>query len=233
MRFIPSLTTVFLILFFILTLLMNGDIKPFIRRGFFCDDSTINYPYKQETIDLKMLMLISLIMPGLIIKICDILLCRLIADLTYHGELGTNFARKRRKVSDNSENVFDIEAEEEQVMIKHPDNITRRQLVINEVVDDRNIKNTRLAFKQATLLNKAYGEFQFFFFGFSTTMLFTGLGKMTCGRFRPHFIQRCQPDIDCTSSANANKYIEEFSCSNNQLGSRGLSYIMTSWPSGK
>lgn len=200
-----------------------------VQRGFFCDDASINYPYKQETIDLKTLMFIALILPGLIINICDRFLCKLLTNSAYQVS-DAGFTKKRRKASDNSEIVHD--SEEEQVMISRPNLITRRNPVINEDVDERSSNTTRLGFRRINILNRAFGEFQFFFFGFSTTMLFTGIGKITCGRFRPHFMQRCQPDVDCASLVNANKYIEVFTCSNSQLGSRGLSYIMTSWPSG-
>lgn len=45
-----------------------------IRRGFFCDDDTIRYPYKSETIGPLLLFLPSLLLPSLIILMTEILL---------------------------------------------------------------------------------------------------------------------------------------------------------------
>lgn len=242
---------------------MNGDIKPVNKRGFFCDDTSITYPFRKETIDLKTLMLVALIVPGLIVKFCDNWLKKTMSNLNQVGRRQTRKAKKRRK----SDDVIDVEEEE---LIAVPDDMKRRQLVSgeNDSVSDTTNKSkrndddndddeangevnlfTRIPLdsdeesKRTTktepsqdgvdILQRNFGEFQIFFFGLITTMLFTGIGKVTCGRLRPHFMQRCIPDIDCSSKENANKYIENFVCTNSQLRSRDLSYITTSWPSGK
>lgn len=241
---------------------MNGDIKPITKRGFFCDDSSINYPHNKETVGLAMLMFVALVVPGLVIKFCDTSFNRLLKNSPHQHiafELGT--IRKRRKVSDDNQ---ELDAEEEE-LISSPDTIKRRNLdSTNEsdlnISDPDKINGTgseddevnlftrvpldsdseqnsdkarRSSQITAKLFSRSYGEFHLFFFGFSTTMLFTGIGKITCGRLRPHFIQRCQPNVDCSTAANSNKYIEEFACTNDQLRSRDFSYITTSWPSGK
>jgi len=271
MAFIPSIRTLSLVAFFAVGLLMNGDIKPMIRRGFYCDDSSIKYPYKQDTIDIKVLMFVALVVPGLLISICDRVLGRQVRNLMLTDK--TKFSRKRRKVSDDGQlNGIEEAGEEEHELIRDQESVKRRHLQGNGVYsncsdiqdeigdrvalaqDESGEESDLEAFSRVPLDAKGeqqsnrsdrylprvsrlsvahFSEFQLFFFGISVTMLFTGIGKIVCGRFRPHFLQRCQPDVDCTSKANTNRYIEDFACTNNNLRSRDFSYITTSWPSGK
>lgn len=253
---IPSITTIILVIFFIASLLLNGDVKPLTKRGFFCDDSSIKYPYKVDTIGIKTLMFIALIVPGVVIKLCDRALFRLCIDANSNPK--TKKLKKRRKASDDIQDI-----EEEELMSTPTDFVKRRNLIINE--DDSDIEviypqsdsrqnseegditlftrvpldsdddqnKSRKLRPRITRIKRKFGEFQLFFFGFSSTMFITGIGKITLGRLRPHFIQRCLPSVDCSKSENLNKYILEFTCTNDQLAPRGISYITTSWPSGE
>lgn len=261
-HFIPNFTTTFLITFFIVSLLMNGDIKPFTKRGFFCNDSTIKYPFRKETIDLKMLIVLGLVIPGLVIKLCDNILINLLKSSISHKNNSLNFSQRRRKISDD---VVELALEDDdrintsdnkKVSVRRllsrdtdvgslelTDSIKNYSDVEDEIEDEDVTLFTRVPLDsddeqlKSRTINKrptrAFGEFQQFFFGLSTTMLLTGIGKITLGNLRPHFYQRCMPSVDCSISLNANKYIENFTCTNSDLKPRDLSYISTSWPSGK
>lgn len=242
---LPSFTTLCLIAYFIISLLMNGDIRPLVKRGFFCNDSSIKYPFKKDTISVKLLMLIALIIPAVVIKFCDINLQELIKNgpNIYIPKIANH---KRRKVSGDSEELNAEEAEEQELMdLQSP---TRRRLVTNgKDLDNELPASTSDTFTAVPLdrdedadgssrlclmIRRTFGDVQLFLFGFCTTMLFTGIGKITCGRFRPHFLQRCQPNVDCSSYPDDSPYVESFTCTNSELTSRDMSYITTSWPSG-
>lgn len=60
-----------------------------------------------------------------------------------------------------------------------------------------------------------------FGFGAACSQLTTDIAKYTIGRMRPHFIDVCDPDIDCTMPINQHIYHEDFKCRKN-LGSRKL-----------
>lgn len=240
---------------FVASMLMNGDIKPFFRRGFFCDDLSIIYPYKDSTVNMYYLFLMSLIIPSVVIKLCDIILSKSINNKPAHSG-----QRKTRKSSDSEHTQV-----EEEGMIGVPTRIKRR-LVVNDVShyeltaqpgqddsrndthDDTNwfsrvsldsdsdcgSRRSSLPYGSTGVIPRkpTIGHFQLFLFGFIVTLFFTGLGKLICGRFRPHFMTSCEPLTGCTSSTFPNKYIENFECKK-ELTDRGFAYITTSWPSGK
>lgn len=269
--FIPSKTAISLTIMFILCLMLNGDIKPITKRGFFCNDESLNYPYKKDTVDMKSLMFVALILPCILIKVCDILLCPRTISL---GPGGSMFRTgKRRKISDDvhvtsvenekfistpsfsseeDKTVFDESTSDgskdsnlKELNPKRPgdidsDNNSDKNVLIFSSVplesdqeEERSKIGNRSPYKRRNeILGRTFSELQLFLFGFCTTMLFTGIGKITLGRMRPHFMQRCQPNVDCSRVTNENRYIEEYTCTNPQLVPRDLSYITTSWPSG-
>lgn len=249
-HFVTSLP---LLIVFILSLLMNGKFKPLAQRGFFCDDNSIRYPIKSDTIGMKTLFLFALFIPGLLIKFCDRTITRL-AD-SYNS-------RRRRKSSDAARLDF-----EQETLIPHSNGRRRKQVGESssnsrdsdqEAVDSTECKPSTSEsgsdFGEVELFNKASWDrnteplsggqtwskfdsnpfgFRMFFFGLTTTLFFAGLGKLACGRLRPHFMQACNPDIDCSAKENSLKYIESFVCKNIAMDSPSFSYITTSWPSGK
>lgn len=268
---IPSKTTISLIIMFIVCLMLNGDIKPITKRGFFCNDESLNHPYKKDTVDMKSLMFVGLILPCLLIKICDTLLCSRTINLRSGGSMFR--IGKRRKISDD----VHVTSLEDEKFISTPTLSEEDKTIIDESAsdgskdsnlrelnpkrpsdsdsDDNNSDKSVLLFSNVPLesdqeeerskvgsksrylrrngiLGRTFSESQLFLFGFCTTMFFTGIGKITLGRMRPHFMQRCQPNVDCSRVTNENKYIEEYTCTNPKLVPRDLSYITTSWPSG-
>lgn len=249
-----SVSWCILLIYFILGLLMNGSFKPFSQRGFFCRDTSIRYPFKPDTINISTLFLFALILPALLVKLCDRNLTRLIeksrlrrrrksidgSNLMYEQEnlIPTSVGgrkRKRRQVIVSSSRDSDQEAV----------GSSGRQLSSSEAGSDiaeQDVFNKDLSeivesqFKddiQPNILNNRPFGLRLFFFGFCTTIFSTGLGKLTCGRLRPHFMHVCNPDVDCMAEENANRYIESFMCKNIEMSSKSFSYIVTSWPSGE
>lgn len=192
-------------LYLVLSLLMNGSFMPIARRGFFCDDSSINYPVKGDTIDFKKLFMLALIIPFIIILLCD----RLVSKI-----LSMRQKRRERRSSEDDEMLSET---------PNPSNNDSRQQNIN--------RNQNLEYIRRPITKT--GEASLFIFGFSTTMFLTGIGKIAVGRLRPHFMQKCQPNIDCLDPKLAFTYIQEFKCNNPSFSDKDLSYITTSWPSGK
>ncbi|KAE8746661.1 hypothetical protein FOCC_FOCC006649 [Frankliniella occidentalis] len=70
-----------------------------------------------------------------------------------------------------------------------------------------------------------------FGFGAASSQLTTDIAKYTIGRLRPHFIDVCKPNINCSLPENQHKYWEEFECTAN-IGSRKLKEARLSFPSG-
>lgn len=81
-----------------------------------------------------------------------------------------------------------------------------------------------------------YKYFGIFLFGAACSQLTTDIGKYTIGRFRPHFISVCEPIMpdgtNCTDPKNFNRYIEEFTCGNEDSSARRLKEMRLSFPSG-
>jgi phosphatidate phosphatase len=73
-------------------------------------------------------------------------------------------------------------------------------------------------------------------FGAACSQLTTDIAKYTIGRLRPHFISVCQPVFtdgsSCSDSKNFYRYMEEFSCTNDDSSKRKLKEMRLSFPSG-
>ena len=61
-------------------------------------------------------------------------------------------------------------------------------------------------------LIRCYKEIGVFWFGAVCSQLITDIGKYSIGRLRPHFIDVCNPDVDCTEPENKYKYFVQFTC---------------------
>lgn len=226
---------------------MNGGLQPH-KRGFFCNDTTIQYPFVKDTVSFSKLIVIAQIIPWIIIRLLERTLDRLLANAAPRsrsksvqgdrddsprsraekvGLMESNDQVKRRLVINGSEDSSDteIQADEEQAGLKSVQgNGNEKKSDISEV-GFRMLSTKRN-------LGKVMSDVQIFQLGLATCTFLTGVGKMACGRHRPHFMQRCQPDIECSLSTNAHRYIEDFKCTNELLKSRDFAYITTSWPSG-
>lgn len=229
---------VLLILYIILALLLNGGFVPLAKRGFFCGDSTIQYPVKTDTISFGLLLVISLFIPILFIRYCDVTLGKL-----FLGTDDISRIEKRRKISDcqnvspggSSARNGDKEDRVKRRLVVNDDDDAQEEQNLCKVLDESGME-VEYAPKSSTMMglqsSRNFTDTQLYLFGFATTALFTGIGKTTCGRLRPHFMQRCKPDIACGAVDNLHRYIYDFQCKN-ELRSRDITYISTSWPSGK
>lgn len=253
--YIPTIITLVLSLYFIASLLLNGYVAPVIRRGFFCNDASIRYPHKPDTVDFKTLFFISLIIPAIAIKICDTRVRKLFQEYNSYPR-GRDYLTTEKLTLTSEGDVYTNESEE--LLSGHCDNQTEEGLPINEGSSDRidlisetNIDGKSRGEDPETLTDislvshdghqddgdnksksESYSGCQLFIFGYITTMFISGIGKVVVGRLRPHFWARCNPDTDCKLVSNMNTYVENFTCTNSQLRPRDLSYISTSWPSG-
>lgn len=236
---------------------MNSGYFPSARRGFFCSDSSIRYPFKPDTIGIKLLFSISLILPAIAIKFCDTLMKKLCAEYIY------NKSRRRQDVADINAELTDKligDMENEELSSENDNDNKPKQLLVNEEDSDRvalssgtksqsagdqigsesedldRFTNVSLSSENPSdedqTLSRAFGDCSLFLFGYCVTMFMSGIGKMSAGRLRPHFFSRCSPDVDCNSKSNLGTYILDFKCTNSALKPRDYQYITSSWPSG-
>lgn len=70
----------------------------------------------------------------------------------------------------------------------------------------------------------AYCAIGVFGFGGASSQLLTDIGKYTIGRLRPHFIDVCDPNIDCSLIENAHRYITDFTCRKSSIKDTRLSF---------
>lgn len=268
-KLLPSSSSIIIFILLIVSLCMNGGLPPY-KRGFFCNDTSIQYPHKPDTCSFKLLLIIALFIPGVVIKFVEMKLARLINDSSL---------RPRSKSTQYSIESSKESAEEETLM--ETTDTVKRRVVVNDAdsdleacdntpepieecdksqngsgdVDrlnsdnsnsfkakngndngDKSVRQHAIKFRlmmRQSICKKKLSDVHIFTFGFTATAFLTGIGKMACGRLRPHFMQRCMPNIDCTLLHNTNRYIEDFECTNKLLRPRDYSYITSSWPSGK
>lgn len=262
---IPSPTSLFLFLSFIISLLLNGGNFLLNKRGFFCNDTTIRYPVRPDTVSFKALLVVALLIPSIVIKFLEKRLLK----------LNKNCAvRQGMRTRKDSDNLQDEKDEVEELMKTEPDYRITKRMVINDDGDsdleaigqgnidcDNNgnqddvessnassnlrrntttntdpesqVRFTHKHRRQAKSSPRKLSDLQIFLFGFVATAFLTGLCKTASGRLRPHFMARCQPNVDCTLPANTHRYIEDFECTDKTMRPRDYSYITTSWPSGK
>jgi len=75
-----------------------------------------------------------------------------------------------------------------------------------------------------------YKSIGVFLFGVASSQLITDIGKYSIGRLRPHFVDICSPDIDCSNPIYQNAYITDFNCQ--QTDMKLLKESRLSFPSG-
>ena len=226
------ITNISLTFFVIISFFFNGLLAPLTRRGFFCNDATLQYPVKSDTVSFKVLLIFALIIPIFITKFCHSRVGRLLQDLR-------NRKIKHRKtlVSQHQSGPVDLERTQpigkakRRLVVNDDDDAEEEQNLCKTIYDSDDGLKPQASIKRPQRETE-FSDLQLFMFGFATTSLITGIGKTTCGRLRPHFMQRCKPNIDCKLSENSCRYIEDFVCTND-LRSFDVSYISTSWPSGE
>ncbi|XP_008552441.1 putative phosphatidate phosphatase [Microplitis demolitor] len=109
-------------------------------------------------------------------------------------------------------------------------------ITIGEVIYARKIRKSSLELLNSNIpnwLTLIYQKGGYFVIGAITTVLIGDVTKLTIGRLRPHFMDLCKPDIDCSLPINHNKYFnsDEFNCTANITASV-LKEARLSFPSG-
>jgi hypothetical protein len=252
----PSLSSTLLTIFFIISLLMNGGFRPLIKRGFFCNDTTIRYPIKSDTVSFKMLLVVALVIPSIVIFFLERKLNKLTEQRNHkHGlrsrkdsdkicqneqdeveGLMQSIDRRKRRMVINGDIDSDIDEETEPGNVLCDNSDDDRKGVTSNSIPHGGQSDIAFAGTTRCLKRAAMGklsDLQLFLFGFTTTAFLTGVGKTASGRLRPHFMARCKPNVDCAAQDNLYRYIEDFECTDETMRPRDYSYITTSWPSGE
>ncbi|XP_001986345.2 putative phosphatidate phosphatase isoform X2 [Drosophila grimshawi] len=85
-------------------------------------------------------------------------------------------------------------------------------------------------------LLECYRKIGAFVFGLGLQQLTTDIAKYAIGRLRPHFFDLCQPVLpdgtSCSDAINANRYIENFTCTALNMSAKRLKDVQLSFPSG-
>lgn len=223
--FLPSWSNVILTIYFIGSLCINGGISPLAKRGFFCTDLSIYYPDRPDTIGFKTLVFICLFTPMIVIKYCDIFVKRKLLDTETTFKRQRKISVNQRLAEGDEEDSKDVEKSLKRRLLceDNETNMSDQDSLAGEPAIGSKFKHS---------VQQKPGPIRTMIFGACTNMWLTGICKIASGRLRPHFIDRCKPDIDCTARENLMRYIEDFNCTNFSKDSRSYYYITTSWPSG-
>lgn len=221
-------TNLLLAVFFVISLFTNGGFRPLVRRGFFCDDETIKYPMRTSTVGFVPLIAVCLILPLVVINYVDKCLKKRCDRLRESGS-GDLPAID----DDDDDSAAPDSAVSRRLLDSSPDE-SNDDPATDPAMDpsgqpDRN--QEAITSKRPQPITDVSPS-QIYFFGICTCIWLTGVGKMGSGRLRPHFIEKCSPDINCSDPINLYRYIEDFSCTRIPDDSAHYYYITTSWPSG-
>ncbi|XP_074113886.1 putative phosphatidate phosphatase isoform X2 [Cotesia typhae] len=92
-------------------------------------------------------------------------------------------------------------------------------IIIGEIFHARKTRSSQqlLTFKVPNWITLIYHKAGTYLIGGITTVLIGDVIKLTVGRLRPHFLDVCAPNIDCTLATNLNRYVGpgEFVCTSN------------------
>lgn len=67
------------------------------------------------------------------------------------------------------------------------------------------------------LLIASFGTVSLFWLGVGFCQITVHLAKFLCGRLRPHFIEVCQPNVDCSLEINRYAYISNYTCNRTEM----------------
>ncbi|XP_011314470.1 putative phosphatidate phosphatase [Fopius arisanus] len=171
-KIIIDLVCLCLVGFSVLAFYLFG--KPY-HRGFFCDDDSINHPFKPSTVTSPMLYAVGILFP-----ICAML-------------VGEYFYAR------NSNGQSSV-------------------VLFGKVIPP--------------WVSLAYNKIGLFGFGSMASQVMTDIAKYTIGRLRPHFMDVCKPNIDCTLPQYQHMYITDFTCTASNSTARMLKESRLSFPSG-
>ena len=163
-KYISALVNVtFYTILIILIVLLEKNVIPGHRQGFFCNDNSIKFPYeKEETVSVKLFL-------GLNFGISTI--------LYIFGEI----CLSRQSHGDESQN-------------------------------EDGLKENKLKFQWLTRIFKLIFSLSWCM---AATMMITSVIKSTVGSLRPHFMEVCNPDVDCSKYSN-DVYLLNYTCQANK-----------------
>lgn len=223
-----------LFIYFITSLILNGLFSPLSPRGFFCDDDSIRYPVRPDTFTFRALMIYCLIIPLVVIYQCDKLLNK--ANMKNRNQ---DHESKHLGNIELTSGDYHLSNGDEEDLANPESAVKKRLLNIGPPIESNDKINDQFSVRYESKLKfwdihdgDQTNCSQEFVFGACTNFFLTGIGKIAIGRMRPHFMERCKPDIDCSLSKNMARYIEDFKCSEMSRDSTDYNYITTSWPSG-
>lgn len=251
------------LLYFAISVLLIANVVDSPKRGFFCNDISIGYPSKHETIGVKTLFLFALICPYIIIMFFDTILNSLLiktqkklnskpsqTEIDKYDKDVSKSSRRQEKEDEDS-NVFVAKSIKRCELFKSNDTETgsssnsfsrSNSFSSSDSLIKRNENNycsieehsiDIIIRKPIKKSNIDQGEVSIFLFGFSTTMFITGIGKISVTSFRPNFLDYCKPNVNCSNQNMSSFYIESFVCTNSIMTNADFAYISSSWPSGK
>ncbi|XP_019881387.1 putative phosphatidate phosphatase isoform X2 [Aethina tumida] len=108
-------------------------------------------------------------------------------------------------------------------------------IIVTEILNPRNENKEYmlLGFRVPNWVYHAYCALGIFAFGACCSQLTTDVLKYTIGRFRPHFLTVCDPDV-CKGNASPMTYHVDFNCTNQNYinNKRIMKEMRLSFPSG-
>ncbi|KAG8519818.1 Phospholipid phosphatase 1, partial [Galemys pyrenaicus] len=185
-----------------------GHIYPF-QRGFFCTDTSIQYPYKDSTITTTMLSVMGLGLP--ISSVSKLVTGLPFAILTSRH---TPFQRGFFCSDDSIKYPYKEDTISYALLggIIIPFSII--VIIIGETLSVYfNLLHSN-SFIRNNYIATIYKGIGTFLFGAAASQSLTDIAKYSIGRLRPHFLDICDPDwskINCTAGG----YIENFICQGN------------------
>lgn len=180
---------------------LNIQHKPF-KRGFFCSDSSIKYPFKDDTISYQLLM--GIMIPFTLFTVSVFCTHRFSFSLTdcetqTHPKIHITF--NKVTYSKHTRVWF-------YWWCLNTTDVCRPQIIFGECFSV--YVRSRASFSHHEYVVCVYKSVGSFVFGAALSQSLTDIAKYSVGRLRPHFLTVCKPDwslIDCSSG-----YIENVTC---------------------
>ncbi|TKR60555.1 hypothetical protein L596_027785 [Steinernema carpocapsae] len=158
-----------------------------VQRGFFCDDESIRYPYKENTVDP--------VLPRM----------RLLLRLHRHGASST---RRRRDSRLFLSMTIDWTPE-----IIATELIYNRLCLYAGAYSPGQIPNYKIgSLKIPYVIVRMFFAFAVAQIGLGTGIVIMNMTKYTVGRLRPHFIDLCKPNVTLANCSSTHQYIENYVC---------------------
>jgi len=166
----------------ILVGILTVKVRP-VRRGFFCDDDSIRYPYKDNTVTGTMLLIGVAILPHVFMFVIEIL---------------ATCSRRSQKLK-----LIQLDLLTKQELADKQDTVE------SSSPDKQQLTNQTARHTCMSALGHTATLCWLFWFGLIFTTFVTQVGKISIGRLRPYFYDVCKPtNFTCTDG-----YVTDYVCS--------------------